>query len=82
MEIYIEKTPKKYLDKLEKSNPKIFMKISEGFENIKTFSGDIKKIGRNTWRYKIYHYRIIYTIDLAINRITIKEIGPRGDIYK
>lgn len=84
MKTILSKQAKKYLDKIEKSDKKVYAKLLEGINDIENLDGDIKKLaGRdNEYRYKIFQYRIIFAPDFSNNEIFIKEIGSRGDIYK
>lgn len=80
MELLLSKQAQKYYTKADKNTQK---KFDKAFDDIKLGQGDIKRLaGRNEYRYKLYHYRIIYTVNDNRLLITIIKIGTRSDIYK
>ena len=70
---YYEKAPKNLQEKYEEA----FMNILSGEGDICPMAGEV-----NVFRYKMFQYRIIFTIEIETETITIIKIGPRGDVYK
>lgn len=80
MELILSKQAQKYYAKADKNTQK---KFDKAFEDIKSGRGDIKRLaGRDEYRYKMHHYRILYTVSENKVLITIVKIGTRTDIYK
>ena len=77
MKIILKRQAEKYL---ENAPIDVQEKLLKAIEDIKEFRGDIKKLADGSRRYKIYHYRIIFTADRQKEEITITEINTRGNI--
>ncbi len=45
-------------------------------------SGCRKLSGREGWRIRIGDYRVIYQIDDKQNKITVRHVGHRREIYR
>ena len=41
-----------------------------------------KLTGREAWRIRVGHYRVIYEIEDAIRVVTVVEVGHRRDVYR
>jgi len=80
MNMIISKKAQKYYDKSPKN---IQEKLDEIFKDICKGKGDIEKLKgkKNQYRYKTYHYRVLFTLDITTKTIVIEKIGPRGDVY-
>ncbi len=84
-EIRYEKPAQKYLATLEQKEQERIKnevdKLSEGPFNRKDL--DIKMLkGRSGWRLRVGKYRVIFMVYRFEIRISVLEIGTRGDIYK
>ncbi len=44
--------------------------------------GCLKLKGREGWRVRIGHYRVVYEIDDSQQTVTILDIGHRREIYR
>lgn len=80
IEIVLEKQPQKFIKKSDEKTRKL---IYKALEEIKQLNGDIVKLaGTNgLYRYKIFHYRVIFRIDRNGNVvITVIEINTRTNI--
>lgn len=80
MQIRLSRKAQKYYERAPKNLQNHF---DECFEDIAKLNGDIVRLkgSKFQFRYKTYHYRIIFEIDIERNEIQISDIGPRGDIY-
>lgn len=45
-------------------------------------SGAIKLTNRNAWRIRVGVYRVIYEIADSVLKVTVVEVGHRGDVYR
>jgi mRNA interferase RelE/StbE len=45
-------------------------------------TGCVKLSGRDGWRIRVSHYRVIYEIDDAQRQVTILHIGHRREVYR
>ena len=84
-EIVYEKPAQKYLAKLEQKEQERIKsevdKLEDGPYNRKDL--DIKMLkGQSGWRLRVGKYRVIFVIYRFKIRISVLEIGPRGDVYK
>jgi len=41
-----------------------------------------KLSGREGWRLRVGHYRVIYSIDDGARAVTVLQVGHRRDIYR
>ena len=57
-------------------------KLYKALDQIKELEGNIKKLKgyKNLYRYKIAHYRILFSLDTTIEIITVEEINTRTNI--
>lgn len=81
LSVVLKKQPRKYLDKLPEPTRG---KIDAAIKGLESLSGDIVPLrgaGPNMYRLKIYHYRVIFELNLKNNFVTVREINTRGDIY-
>ena len=80
MQIFIEKTAKKYLAKLSVPDRERISAAIQGLAQIPP-KGDVKPyVGvEGRWRLKVGQYRILYKI--AGETIAITHIRPRGQAY-
>ena len=44
--------------------------------------GCLKLIGRDGWRIRIGHYRVVYEIDDGGQMVTVLHVGHRRDVYR
>ena len=77
MRVVIKKQAEKYLLKVPEH---IRLRLQEGIENIKNGEGDIVRLKENKYRYKINHYRILFTLYKESQTIEITEINTRTNI--
>lgn len=84
IKLTFSKRSEKYLAKLGQTDLKLFEKITNALQDVTEMKGDIKKMQgvKNQYRYKIYQYRVIFSVDRESDSIFIVEIGTRGNIYK
>lgn len=78
MEIRLEKQPQKYLAKADDATRR---KLYKALDQIKELNGDIVCINekRNLFRYKIAHYRIIFSYSGG-EIIIVETIDTRTNI--
>lgn len=79
MEIVLKKQPLKYLASLDAPTRD---KLYRAMEKLKELDGDIKKLKGcdNMYRFKINHYRILFSIDRNGNIIIVETINTRTNI--
>ena len=79
MEIRLKKQPQKYLMAVDENTRQ---KLYKALDQIKELEGNIKKLKgyKNLYRYKIAHYRILFSLDTTIEIITVEEINTRTNI--
>lgn len=79
MEIQLKKQPQKYLKSVDENTRK---KLYRALDQISRFEGNIVPLGgqKNTFRYKIDHYRIIFKWVRGEIVITVIEINTRTNI--
>ena len=79
MQIVLKKQPQKYLASVDVPTRN---KLSKALDQVSRLEGDIKPIkGRdNFYRYKITHYRILFSIDAEGNIIVVSTINTRTNI--
>lgn len=77
MKIVVKKQAEKYLSKVP---PHIQKRLQQGIEDIANGKGDIKRLQENYYRYKKFHYRILFTLDRGNEIIEITEINTRTNI--
>lgn len=79
MEILLKRQPQKYLAKTDTNT---YKKIKKALDGLQELEGDIVKLkGSDCYRLKIYHYRIIFSVNLEDNSIIVEEINTRGNVY-
>ena len=80
-EIKLKKQAEKYLSKVDSNT---FIKIRKALDELREFKGDIVRLkGSEFYRLKLEHYRVIFTLDVAVKIMTIEEINARTNIkYK
>lgn len=79
MEIRLEKQPRKYLESVDDPTRK---KLFRALDRLKELDGDIKKLKGydNLYRYKISHYRILFSIHIDGSIIIVSAINTRTNI--
>ena len=79
MQIILKKQPQKYLASAEVPTRN---KLNKALDELSRLEGNIKPIkGRdNFYRYKIAHYRILFSIDTEGNIIVVSTINTRTNI--
>lgn len=79
MEIRLKKQAQKYLDSVDKNTR---LKLYKALNQLSRLEGDIKPLKglKNMYRYKIAHYRIIFTWENGQIFITVIEINTRTNI--
>ena len=79
MEILLEKQPRKYLASVDTNTRK---KLYKALDQLSNLEGDIKRLGGqdNLYRYKIMHYRILFSIDKEGQLIIVSVINTRTNI--
>lgn len=45
-------------------------------------AGSKKLTGREGWRIRVGHYRVIYEVDDASASVTVLHVGHRRDVYR
>lgn len=79
MEIKLDKQPRKYLASVDANTRQ---KLYRAIEQLSQLEGDIKRLkGQdNLYRYKITHYRILFSINKDGQIIIISTINTRTNI--
>lgn len=79
LEIKLKKQPQKYLASVDEATRK---KLYKALDQLSRWEGDIVRLGgtKNRYRYKIAHYRILFTWDKGDIIITVVEINTRTNI--
>lgn len=81
MKLQLSKDAEKYFDKapknLQEKFAEAFRKILRGEDDIQPLRGETK-----LFRYKMFHYRIVFLVEIAEDLVRIVKIGARGDVYK
>lgn len=75
MKIVLSKQARKYL---LKQTGKTRKKLDKAIFNLEELNGDIKRIGDNQYRFKIEHFRLLFSVIEDV--IYIDEINTRGNI--
>ncbi|MGQ9657416.1 MAG: type II toxin-antitoxin system RelE family toxin [Fimbriimonadales bacterium] len=44
--------------------------------------GCVKLKGRESWRVRVGHYRVLYEIDDTSRTVTILDVGHRREVYR
>lgn len=65
---------------LNKQSGKTKLRLDKALLTLSELEGDIRKIGDNQYRFKIHHYRILFSVDKINNTIEIHEINSRTNI--
>lgn len=79
MKIVLKKQPRKYLLSVDEATR---MKLNKALLELSELKGDIRllKGKKNTYRYKIAHYRIVFEWVKGEIIITVIEINTRNNI--
>lgn len=79
MKLLLKKQPKKYLASVDANTRK---KLWHALDEVSRLEGDIKRLAGqdNMYRYKIAHYRILFTIDKDGCIIIVSAINTRTNI--
>jgi Cytotoxic translational repressor of toxin-antitoxin stability system len=79
MQIILKKQPQKYLASVDVPTRN---KLYKALEQVSQLEGDIKRLKGydNLYRYKIAHYRILFSIDAEGNIIIVSTINTRTNI--
>lgn len=79
MNIRLEKQPLKYLASVD---AKTRDKLYRAMDKLKELDGDIKKLKgyENLYRFKIAHYRFLFSIDKDGQIIIVETINTRTNI--
>lgn len=79
MEYKLSKQAQKYLIAVD---AKTFARLTAALEEVSQFKGDIKKLAgkKNEYRYKIEHYRILFSVDRESEIIYVSQINTRTNI--
>ena len=79
MEVILRKQPKKYLASVD---ARTRAKLYKGIDEVSRLEGDIKPLKgeHNEYRYKIEHYRILFTYDKQGALVIITTINTRTNI--
>lgn len=79
MEINLKKQPIKYLDSVDEATRK---KLRKALDEVSEFNGDIVPLKgkKDRYRYKIAHYRIVFTWEKGNTVINVTEINTRTNI--
>ena len=79
MKVVLKKQPQKYLSSVDEPTRKKLRKALTALANLE---GDIKRLkGKNNlYRYKIAHYRILFSIDAEGHIIIVSTINTRTNI--
>ncbi len=79
MELILKKRAQKYLDSVDAKTKR---KLYTALERLSRLEGDIKRLSgfKDRYRYKIEHYRILFTWEKGSIVITVIEIDTRTNI--
>jgi len=79
MQILLKKQPQKYLSSVDVPTRN---KLYKALDQVSRLEGDIKRLKGydNLYRYKIAHYRILFSIDAEGNIIIVSTINTRTNI--
>ncbi len=79
VQILLQKQPQKYLASVDAPTR---VKLYKAPDHLSRLEGDIKRLKGydNLYRYKIAHYRILFSIDVAGNLIIVSTINTRTNI--
>ena len=77
LQIVIKKRAEKYLLKVPNH---VRERLQQGIEDIANGNGDIVRLQDNRYRYKVHHYRILFTLYKDEQIIEITEINTRTNI--
>lgn len=79
MELKLTKQPLKYLASVDAQTRN---KLYKALDKLKELEGDIKKLKgtENLYRFKITHYRILFSIDRNGQIIIVETINTRTNI--
>lgn len=79
--ILIEKNALKHLEKIPKLDREGIVVVIQNLATQPRPVGSKKLVGREGWRIRVGHYRIIYEINDKVCSILVIDIGHRKDIY-
>ncbi|MDY5510093.1 type II toxin-antitoxin system RelE family toxin [Dysosmobacter sp.] len=76
MELRLQKQPIKYLESVDQPTRN---KLYRALDKLKNLDGDIVKLKGydNLYRFKIQHYRILFSVDREGNIIIVSAINTR-----
>ncbi|MDR1600423.1 MAG: addiction module toxin RelE [Oscillospiraceae bacterium] len=79
MKLILGKQPRKYLRSVDAPTR---AKLGRALDALGRGQGDVVKLAGhdNEYRYKIEHYRIIFSYDRAAGAVNVIEINTRGNI--
>ena len=79
MQIVLKKQPQKYLAAVDVPTRN---KLYKALDQVSRLEGNIKRLQGydNRYRYKIAHYRILFSIDAEGNIIIVSTINTRTNI--
>ena len=79
MRIVLQKQPEKYLSSVSLS---VRIKLYKVLDHISRLEGDIKRLAgyENLYRYKLTHYRILFSVNTEDAVITVSAINTRTNI--
>lgn len=79
MQILLEKQPRKYLAAVDAPTRD---KLYKALDKLSRLEGDIKRLKGhdNLYRFKIAHYRILFSVDAQGNLIIVSTINTRTNI--
>lgn len=79
MRILLKKRAQKYLDSVDEATRQ---KLYKALDRLSRWEGDIVRLAgtKNCFRYKIDHYRILFTWEKGDIIITVVEINTRTNI--
>lgn len=79
MKIILKKSALKYLAKATGTDR---TRLDNALDGLASMHGDIQKLsgGKNEYRLKIFHFRILFTLDKETQVIKVTEINTRTNI--
>ena len=79
MKVMLKKQPRKYLASVDEATRK---KLYKALDQVENLEGDITRLRGydNLYRYKIAHYRILFSIDQVGEIIIVSTINTRTNI--
>lgn len=80
-QIHILRRGQKSLEKLAEPAFTAICNLIKSLTDQPRPTGCLKLTGREGWRIRSGHYRVIYEIDDTLKQVTVLDIGHRRDIY-